>query len=657
MSLLKQLLVSVTLAILVILAGSLMLSVDSARQYLQGQLVSESENAAAALALSLSQSDNQDKAAYELLVMALFDSGQFRSVRLLTPDGQVLFERVAPRAEDESAGAPAWFVRQFSWSRIMAARDVSDGWKQVGSIQVEVDDRYALTALWKSSLRQLVLVLGAGLAWSLFVALLLGWFRRILRDEIADQVKSIGTDTASSATSGRTRLKELTPLIRVIKDTSERVRERAQVQTARIESLELEVNLDPITQLPNRKYFMNELKRAMSAGNEGGRGAAAFGHVLLFRQRDLRAVNTALTRSGADDWLRSIGQRIAGLLAENHEAGLLGARLNGSDFAVLMPGLSGPQATRLVQKLRNAMMSMRVSIASNEWCRWAFALVDYGDGLPAEGVMSRLDNALMRAESMDHGDVEYVTVQDDAASLAVNGETGWRGLLVDALSRNRFALSMQPVRYGGNRSDVAYTSASLVIRDGSHDDLSAYLFVPAAIRLGLIANCNVKAIELGLRWLTDNEGDLVVKVSTASLSQADFLNGLRQQLHGPLATLERCARLILEIDAQSLVACLEDAVAFGGLAAQYGVRVGVRRMAQHPGALVHMHRMALDYIKLNGGFMDTLSDGPGSGKLLSAIADAAHGLGVRVLMKGAPGADWHVRILSYDGCFLQVQGE
>lgn len=651
MSLLKQLLVSVTLAITVILAGSLILSINSARQYLQGQLVSESENAAAALALSLSQSDNQDKAAYELLVMALFDSGQFRSVRLVAPNGRVLFERVASPADLASASAPAWFVRQFSWPPIIAAREVSDGWKQVGSVQVEVDDRYALNALWESSLRQLILVVGAGLAWSLFVALLLGWFKRILREDIASQVESIGTEGLSSTGSRYTRLKELLPLVRVIKDTSERVRETAQVQTARIESLELEVNLDPVTQLPNRKYFMNELKRAMGANSEG---AAAFGHVLLFRQRDLREVNTALTRSGADDWLHSVGERIAELLDENHEAGLQGARLNGSDFAVLMPGLSGPQATRLVQKLRNMVMSMRVNIAPNEWCRWAFALVDYGGGAPAESVMSRLDNALMRAESLGHGDVEYVTVQEDAANPAVSGEMGWRGLLVDALSRNRFALSTQSMIYSGNRSKISYTFGSLVIKDAAQDELSAYLFIPAAIRLGLSANCNLKGIELGLHWLADNAGDLVVKISTASLSQAAFLSGVRELLQGPLATSERRARLILEIDAQSLIVCLDDTVSFGEVAAQYGVRVGLRRMAQHPGALVHMHRMELDYIKLSGGFMDTLSDSLGSEKLLLAMLGAANELSVSVLMRGPLDDGWHERIRAYDGCFFRT---
>ena len=56
MSLLKQLLLSVTIAIAAILTGVLAFSIDAARTYLDGQLQSESDNTASALALLLSQS-------------------------------------------------------------------------------------------------------------------------------------------------------------------------------------------------------------------------------------------------------------------------------------------------------------------------------------------------------------------------------------------------------------------------------------------------------------------------------------------------------------------------------------------------------------------------------------------------------------------------
>lgn len=97
MSLLKQLLLSVSVAMVGILLGTLALSIDSARSYLTEQLQSQSENAASSLSLSLSQPGNQDPVTRELLMAALFDTGQFAAIRLVAPNEEVLFERSTPR--------------------------------------------------------------------------------------------------------------------------------------------------------------------------------------------------------------------------------------------------------------------------------------------------------------------------------------------------------------------------------------------------------------------------------------------------------------------------------------------------------------------------------------------------------------------------------
>lgn len=90
MSILRQLLLSVTIAIGVILLGTLALSVNAAREYLSGQLQVQSTDASVSLALSLSQPANNDPVLQELLVSALFDGGHFSLVRLSDPEGKVL---------------------------------------------------------------------------------------------------------------------------------------------------------------------------------------------------------------------------------------------------------------------------------------------------------------------------------------------------------------------------------------------------------------------------------------------------------------------------------------------------------------------------------------------------------------------------------------
>ena len=641
MSLLKQLLISVTVAILAILAGTLAFSIDSARQYLDGQLQSESENAASALALSLSQPANQDAVTQELLMMALYDSGQFQRIALTSPDGKMLFERqrldvnnATTERRGRSGNAPQWFAQLLPLHAPQVQRMVSDGWKQVGQLTLEVDDAYASSALWSSTVRMASLVVLAGLAWALFVVVLLKWFRRVLQQEISAQVQAIGhTATGVEATLPfKSAVAELAPVLSAIADTRERVQATSHEQMARIESLQIEVNRDPVTLLPNRKYFVNELRRALS----GADGAQAHGYVMLFRQRDLLALNTQMTRASADAWLTSVGEQVNQVLKDHAEGGPQLARLNGSDFVVLMPVLAGPQAMLLVQQIRQVLLSMRVMLTGGHWCRWSFALTDYSSSSSVTGVLSRLDYGLMRAESSGQGDVEFVAYGDDEVVSNMAGETLWRQMLIASLeTQGVLSLSVQATSFQGLHGAQQRCEASLTLRAASGELLMGSLFLPVAVRLGMSADFDLRAVALGLDWLSQQpESELVIRVSVPSLAQPDFLPHLRELLKAPHWSAH-LPRLCLELDAHGLIAYPHEVAEFCSAMAIDNVGMGLRRLDQQPMALVKLHTLALRYVKLGGEFSEQSWQSPGALHLLQAITETAAGLGIQVVVTDA----------------------
>ncbi len=630
MSLLKQLLISVTVAIVAILIGTLAFSIGAARAYLDGQLQSEGENAASSLALTLSQPANQDPVTRELLMMALFDSGQFRLIRLTSPQGQTLFERkrgAGDGATPSRERTPPWFVAALPLHQATAERVISDGWTQVGQLTLEVEDSYAREALWRSSVRMATLVVVAGLAWALFVVLLLQWFRKVLQREIAAQVQAIDAGSgAHAAATDRSIVAELMPVVRAIADTRERVQATSMEQMARIESLELEVNRDPGTQLPNRKYFVNELRRALS----GDAGRVAHGYVMLFRQWDLLALNAQMSRASADAWLASVVEHVGQVLTDQAEGGPQLARLNGSDFVVLMPALAGPQAMSLVQQIRQVLLSMRVRLAGGQWCRWSFALTDYSSSSSVTGVLSRLDYGLMRAESSGQAEVEFVAYGDDEVVSNMAGETLWRQMLIEALEApGRLSLAVQPLVLGSAERTQLRSEASLTLSAPSGETLMGSLFLPVAVRLGLSADFDLRAVALGLVWLEQHaDAELVVRISLPSLAQPDFLARLREALQ----TAPGLQRLCLELDAHGLVACPQEVTEFCGAMAQAGAAVGLRRLDQQPMALAHLHALALRYVKLGGDFAEQSWQSPGALHLLQAMLQTAATLGVQVVV-------------------------
>lgn len=653
MSLLKQLLISVTVAVCFILAGTLWFALDGARGYMNERLQADAGNAAASLALSLSQPANQDVVTQELLITALFDSGQYRNISLAAPDGKVLFS-LDRGMEGVRAAVPQWFDALLPLRAPTATRAVSDGWKQTGEVSVTPHDTYAREALWRLTYQVLMLVVGAGLLWALFAIFLIRWLRRALQLEISEQVRAIaeGAPDGEAAGEPASRIKELTQVRNVIASVREQVRATADEQNRQIETLQLELNVDEVTGIANRKYFINELRRTLQEARDASSPATgAYGHVLIFRQRDLAAINALHERSTADSWLRSVGDEVKRVIAAERDAGRPEpqfARLNGSDFVVLLAGYDGPDTTDLIHALRQALDALRIRTADDRLCRWSYALTDYAPSCDVGKVLARLDHGLMRAENAGHDEVEYMSCSayQSVGASGAGGESAWKALIQSALAEGRLTLNTQESNYEGDDTADRH-EAFLMLR--SADDgtaISGYLFMPPAVRLGLSGACDLRAIELGLKWVRENPGTLSVRISLASLLQANFLPGIRALMEAGVARAD-AGRLVLEIDAHGFVAYPGELDAFCELAQETGLGVGVRRLAEQPAALLRLHKVSIRYIKLGGDLISGLLESPGATQLIAAITEAAIGQGVKIYAHDVPNAATAALLLEY----------
>ncbi|MDQ2140080.1 LapD/MoxY N-terminal periplasmic domain-containing protein [Alcaligenaceae bacterium C4P045] len=623
MSILRQLLISVTLAIGIVLLGTLVLSVTSARSYLNDQLKVQSEDGATSLALTLSQPANNNPVTQELLISAIFDSGHFELVRLEDPQGTPLIER---RNTDIQVNTPAWFRQLVPVSVQAATRGVSDGWTQIGSVTLVANAAYALETLWRNSLRLVMLAIIAGLLWALFAVALVRWLELRLLREVSEQVRALGTGGFKG--EARPRVREFSAVAEAVNETRDVIKATAVEHNAKIELLTLELNRDPVTGLANRKYFVNEFRRALTpgGGNHQGRG-----HLILFRQRDLAAINRHMPRDFTDQWLRSVGERTTKLLQWLNAGQHVLARLNGSDFAVLLPGIEAPQATMIAERIRLELRSARIPVGEGALCRWALAVADFTPDQSAGNVLAELDHALMQSESA--GEDTVIITQDVFHVRPGTGEYAWKDAILTALEQHRFSLTTEPIRSIDGK--VVREEATLVLHsDGSPEPIPATLFIPPAVRLGLAAECDIQAARLGLDWLVSNPTlSLTVRLSLPSLAQPRFLERLDAMLADRHDLTER---LFLEVDAHGLVEQHDLVCRLAVDAQKHGVRIGLRRLAQQFGALTQLHTLPLNYLKLGGGFVSTMTQSPGSQLLTASVIETAKPLGIEVYAEDVP---------------------
>ncbi|MEY4140542.1 MAG: hypothetical protein RLZZ371_2724 [Pseudomonadota bacterium] len=158
MSLIKQLWIAIILVMTVAFGGSMIVSVLSARHYLEQQLQVKNIDNATALALSLTQLP-KDEVTVELQVAAQFDAGHYRFIRIVSPKGQTLVERVSDSKEH---WAPDWFIKLFPIHTTPGQALIQDGWIQYGTLTLASQDVYAYKSLWDGTVELLLwFVLGA----------------------------------------------------------------------------------------------------------------------------------------------------------------------------------------------------------------------------------------------------------------------------------------------------------------------------------------------------------------------------------------------------------------------------------------------------------------------------------------------------------------
>ena len=85
-----------------------------------------------------------------------------------------------------------------------------------------------------------------------------------------------------------------------------------------------------------------------------------------------------------------------------------------------------------------------------------------------------------------------------------------------ALEENRYELATETLTSANG--SLVRTEAMLMLRTAADQmPIPATLFIPPAVRLDLVADCDLQAVALGLQWLAANEGELAVRVALPSL--------------------------------------------------------------------------------------------------------------------------------------------
>lgn len=615
MSLFRQLWLAVILVTLTSFIGSFAVSMQSTRSYLEQQLHRKNIDSANSLALSISQL-SKDPTTIGLQITALFDSGQYETISITSPDGTVVAERAQDRVDTT---VPGWFIDLFPIQAEAGRAQISDSWMQFGVVKVVSHTHLAHQALWEQTETLIIWFLMAGALSGLIGMLILHRIKRPLAAMVG-QAEAI--TERRFLTISEPRIPELRSIARAINDLVRRLHNRFIEETSRLEALHKQIHHDPVTGLANRDYFMSHL-RSILPGEESAPGDAQSGILLIIRLNNLAEINRKLGHTGTNNLLCQIGSLLGNVASETPDR--LAARLNGSDFVLIIPNIdnAGQFASQLTLELTALSPQTDGEIA--DFCHIGAIRYQYGD--KPDELLANADTALATAERQGINAWHVITGQSGNSLKPAANIGDWRHIFNDALNEDRFKLVFHPViDPAGAQLHQEAAIRLQTQRDG--DWLAASDFIAIAARLNLTGPVDLNVIRHALEPLQSQAGELAVNLSIETISDWGFRNKLAQLLS---QYPQLCRRLWLEVPEYGAFRELEAFRDFCRTFKELGCRIGIEHFGHHFHEFQKLTDLGLDYLKIDASFVRGINQKKNNQRFLKGLCGLAHSIGIIVI--------------------------
>lgn len=618
MSMYRQLWLAIILSTLLALGGSMVASTLNARGYLQSQLSIKNKDNATALALSLSQS-NPDPITVELMVLSLFDRGQYERISVSDPLGVVMVERSTPETD---VGAPSWFVRALPIRADPGLAQISDGWKQFGTVTLVSHSRFAYAALWRSA-QQTALALGlAGLVGGYLGSLVLRRLRKPL-DAVIGQANAI-TNRRFVAIE-EPKVPELKQLASAMNAMVQRLKIMFEEEAARLDKVRQDATCDPLTGLANRSYFLARLRETSMAPDSAGQS------VVIARLANLAATNQALGWVVTDGLLCRFAEGLQETAAAHGDA--LAGRLNGTDFALLLPGIGPSELASTAENLLVSLTAAAGTFVPDKTTTW-LGCGYFAPGVEVDSILAQVDTALATAESKMHNGLQLCGVY--SSETLPRSAKDWTFIIELALREKWIRLASFPViTLGGVPIHCECPLRMKFDADGEWHP--AGYFLPAAERLKLTPLLDLAAVELGLAELErkPNLLGLAINLSASSIQRPEF----RARLHELLSNRPETPRLWLEVTEAGAIMHFDAFRAMCSELRDLGCQIGLEHFGRQLSEFGRFYGLGLDYLKVDASFVRGVHTNLSNQAFLRGLSGIAHSIGLKVIAEGVANSD------------------
>jgi diguanylate cyclase (GGDEF)-like protein len=394
--------------------------------------------------------------------------------------------------------------------------------------------------------------------------------------------------------------------------------------------------VDPLTNLPNRLYFIDRLESAI----ETARQQDTLFAVLFVDLDQFKLVNDSLGHGAGDELLIDVAGRLRASVRSSSRRGgsaeSVVARLGGDEFAIFLGHLQHETevstiATRILERLaepfqfegRSMLVSASIGIAL---C---------STGKTPEELLHNADTAMYQAKTSGKARFEFFNEGlRELVTTRFETETGLR----KAIDAHQLVLHYQPII---SLADNRICGFEALVR-WNHPErgfIPPGEFIPVAEGSDLIVLLGRWVLIEACRQLAEWQKRLPsipllsisVNVSARQLTDSRLVEDVRFALAESGLNPESLA---LEVTESSIMGNADLTLATLNRLKAMNVRLEIDDFGTGYSSLSYLQRLPFDSLKIDRSFVRDLSDGNASLDIVRAILELAHSLRLKVIAEG-----------------------
>lgn len=400
---------------------------------------------------------------------------------------------------------------------------------------------------------------------------------------------------------------------------------------------------DQLTTLPNRSYFTDYLSNTVEQADSNHSG-----FVILFLDLDLfKEVNDSMGHDAGDQLLIQVAKRLRTSVADYDS---FVARLGGDEFVVILNGSHNKETIDFIvgevldtitapYEIKNKPVTISASIGIAQYP---------DDAEDMEALLRHVDMAMYVAK--DHGRNGYHYF-DSGMRVQARMHRDLLYTLDDAIAKDQFFLVYQPI-YSLETGKLVMAEALLRWRHPEFGVIAPLDFIPFAEERKIFKPLGDWVFRESVRFLskwntTNPDFRLTVNVS---LHQFDFDDNEINSLTNLLSDYEvPGSNLVLELSENQIKSIDNRARIHLRKLRKTGVTFSVGAVSIGMPALIDIHRMPFEILKLERTITEKLLESKHNGKVCEALINLAHNFNLIVIAEGITN-QYQFDLLKETGC-------